>query len=165
MNTLEVIEEAASRTLAEMRTMVGVLREGEEPDLAPQRGVADIERLADGTGDWPRVDVELSGDLDDLGPSVEAAIYRLAQESITNAIRHARDATRISVLVAGDDDCVRLTLFDDGDASSSGRSSPGYGLVGMTERATRLGGTLEAGRSPDKGWTVNAVLPKAGSVT
>ena len=64
--------------------------------------------------------------------------------------------------VAGDDDCVRLTVRDDGDASSTGRHSAGYGLVGMTERATLLGGTLEAGPSPDRGWTVNAVLPQGG---
>jgi len=165
VDALEVIEDAASRTLAEMRIMVGVLRQGEEPDLAPQRSMADIERLARGTGDSPRVDVELSGDLDNLRPSVEAAVYRLAQESITNAVRHARHATRVFVQVDGDDDWVRLTVRDDGDTGSAGRSSPGYGLVGMTERATLLGGTLEAGPSRDRGWTVNAVLPRAGSVT
>ena len=166
MAALEIIEEAASRTLDEMRTMVGVLREGEEPELVPQPGVTDIARLARRTGDWPRVDVELSGDFDDLAPSVGAAIYRLAQESITNAVRHARHATRISVRVADDDDdCVRLTVRDDGDGSPTGQSSWGYGLVGMTERATLLGGTLEAGPNPDSGWTVNAVLPKAGAGT
>jgi signal transduction histidine kinase len=166
MAALEIIEEAASRTLDEMRTMVGVLREGEEPDLVPQPGVTDIARLARRTGDWPRVDVELSGDFDDLAPSVGAAIYRLAQESITNAVRHARHATRISVRVADDDDdCVRLTVRDDGDGSPTGQGSWGYGLVGMTERATLLGGTLEAGPNPDSGWTVNAVLPKAGAGT
>ena len=165
VDALHVIEEEASRTLAELRGMVGVLREDEEADLAPQRGLADLEGLAHRVGDRPRVEVHLSGDLDDLGPSVEAAIYRIAQESITNAVRHARRATRISVGVAGDDDCVRLTVRDDGDASSAGRVSAGYGLVGMTERATLLGGTLEAGPSPDSGWTVNAVLPRAASVT
>jgi signal transduction histidine kinase len=166
MAALEIIEEAASRTLDEMRTMVGVLRKGEEPDFVPQPGVTDIARLARRTGDWPRVDVELSGDFDDLAPSVGAAIYRLAQESITNAVRHARHATRISVRVAeDDDDCVRLTVRDDGDGSPTGQSSWGYGLVGMTERATLLGGTLEAGPNPDSGWTVNAVLPKAGART
>ena len=166
VDALEVIEEAASRTLAEMRTMVGVLRDGEEPDRAPQRGVADIARLARGAGDGPRVDVELSGDLDHLLPLVEAAVYRLAQESITNAVRHARNATRVSVIVVGDSDCVRLTVRDDGDASPFGASSSsGYGLVGMTERATLLGGTLEAGPSPDSGWTVNAVLPRNGKAT
>ena len=161
LDALGVIEEEASRTLAEMRGMVGVLREGgEEPDLAPQRGVADIERLARGVGDRPRVGVDLSGDLEDLGPSVGAAIYRIAQESITNAVRHARRATRVDVSVAGEEDCVRLTVRDDGDASPTGRSGAGYGLVGMAERAMLFGGTLEAGPSPDGGWTVTAVLPR-----
>lgn len=166
VDALEVIEEEASRTLAEMRTMVGALRQGEEPDLAPQRGVADIERLAHSAEDRPRVEVELSGDLGGLPPSVEAAIYRLAQESITNAVRHARHAARINVCVAGDDDCVRLTVRDDGDPSPFGASSSaGYGLVGMTERAKLLGGTLEAGSSPDRGWTITAVLPRNGTPT
>lgn len=163
VHILEVIEAAASQTLAEMRLMVGVLRQGEELDLAPQPGVADIERLARGAGHEPHVDVDLSGDLDDLGPSVGAAAYRLVQESITNAIRHARHATCIDVRVTGEEDCVRLTVCDDGDVSSIARTSSGYGLVGMTERATLLGGTVEAGPSPDRGWTVTAVLPRAGS--
>jgi len=165
VDALEIIEEAASGALAEMRIMVGVLRGAEEPDLAPQRGVADIEQLVRSSGERPRVDVELSGDLDNLRPSVGAAVYRLAQESITNAVRHARHVTRITVRVVGDDDWVRLTVRDDGDANSTGRGSSGYGLVGMTERAKLLGGTLEAGPSPDEGWTVNAVLPRTGSVT
>jgi signal transduction histidine kinase len=164
VDALAVIEEAASRTLDEMRAMVGALREGEEPDLAPQRGVADIERLAHGAGEGPRVDVELAGDLDGLRPLVGAAIYRLAQESITNAVRHARHATRIDVRVFGDGDCVRLTVQDDGDAGPTDTGS-GYGLVGMTERATLLGGTLEAGRSAGRGWTVTAVLPRNGTAT
>ncbi len=163
MHALEVIEEAASRTLAEMRAMVGALRDGGEPELAPQRGVADVERLARDTAHGPRVDVELSGDLDALRPSVASAIYRLAQESITNALQHARHATRIDVSVAGEADCVRLTVRDDGDAGSDGRGSSGYGLLGMTERATLLGGSLEAGPRPDRGWTVTAVLPRARS--
>jgi signal transduction histidine kinase len=165
MDALQVIEAEASRTLAELRGMVGVLRDHEEPDLAPQRGLADIERLAHRVGDRPQVEVHLSGDLDHLGPAVETAIYRIAQESITNAVRHARNATRISVRVAGGDDVVRLTVSDDGDASSTGRGSAGYGLVGMTERATLLGGTLEAGPRPGSGWTVDATLPRVASAT
>ena len=162
VDALEAIEESASRTLGEMRIIVRVLRERQEPDLAPQRGVADIARLAGSAGKGPRVDVELSGDLEDLRPSVGAAIYRIAQESITNAVRHARHATRIDVRVAGDHDYIRLIVGDDGDASSPGRNSWGYGLVGMAERATLVGGTLQAGPGPDKGWMVNAVLPRAG---
>jgi signal transduction histidine kinase len=164
-DALDVIEAEASRTLAELRGMVGVLRDHEEPDLAPQPGLADIERLALRVGDRPRVEVHLSGDLDNLGPSVEAAIYRIAQESITNAVRHARHATHISVRVRGDDDCVRMTVRDDGDAGSGGRGPGGYGLVGMTERAALLGGVLEAGPGPDSGWTVTAVLPRMASAT
>ena len=94
------------------------------------------------------------------GPGVEAAIYRIAQESITNAVRHARRATRVDVSVTGEDDRVRLTVRDDGDASPTGRSWAGYGLVGMAERATLRGGTLEAGPGPDGGWTVTALLPR-----
>ena len=162
VGALEVIEEEASRTLDEMRVMIGALRQGEEADLAPQRGVADIEQLALGSGRAPRVDVELSGDLDGLRPSVESALYRLAQESITNAVRHARRATRIDVRVDGEADCVRLTVSDDGEATSpSGSAPPGYGLVGMIERAALLGGTLEAGPAPGRGWTVSAILPRA----
>ena len=161
LEALLVIEEEASRTLAEMRAMVGALRHGEEPDLAPQRGVADIERLTTVNGDRPHVDVELTGDLDGLRPSVDAALYRLAQESITNAVRHARRATRIQVTVSGDDDCVRLTVGDDGDAGSfDPRSASGFGLIGMAERAKLLGGTLEAGPNRNRGWTVHAVLPR-----
>ena len=163
VEALEVIEEAASRALDELRALVGALRETEEPELAPRRGVADLERLAQGAGEGPRVDVQLTGELDSLRPLVDAAIYRIAQESITNAVRHARHATRIDVRVAGDADLVRLIVRDDGDAGLPGAgSSSGYGLVGMTERAALLGGTLEAGPS-GSGWTVTAVLPRNGT--
>jgi signal transduction histidine kinase len=158
LDALIIIETEASRTLAEMRTMVASLRADEAAALAPQPGVGDLERLARSTGNLPLVEVDLSGDLDDLGPSVGAAIYRIAQESITNAVRHARAATRIDVRVAADDSFVRLTVRDDGSLGPAG--SPGYGLVGMTERATLLGGSFAAGPGPDHGWTVEAVLPK-----
>lgn len=160
---LAVIEAEGSRTLAEMRALVGALRADDDPELAPQRGVADIERLAQTLGDEPPVDVELSGDLDDLGPGVEAALYRIAQESITNAKRHARRATRIVVRVEGDRDRVRFTAVDDGDVVSPAWVSAGYGVVGMTERATLLGGTIEVGPGRDRGWVVDAVLPRVGA--
>jgi signal transduction histidine kinase len=157
VDALSVIEAEASRTLAEMRVMVAGLRQDEAAAMAPQPGIADLEQLA--RGSRLPVDVELSGDLDDLGPAVGAALYRIAQESITNAGRHARAATRVDVRVAGDVDCVRLTVQDDGEASSAGPA--GYGLVGMTERAALLGGSFEAGPGADGGWTVEAILPRA----
>jgi signal transduction histidine kinase len=146
VEALAVIEQEASRALAEMRTMLSALRQGEEPDLAPHRGVAQVEGLATSPGERPRVDVELSGDLDGLPPSVDAAIFRLAQESITNAVRHARHATRVQVAVRGEPDCVRMTVHDDGASGPfDPRTATGFGLVGMAERAKLLGGTLEAG--------------------
>ncbi|MEW6155150.1 MAG: sensor histidine kinase [Actinomycetota bacterium] len=163
LDALAVIEQEASRTLAEMRAMVGALRHGEEADLAPQRGVVDIEGLATDAGDRPHVEVHLVGDLERLPPSVDAAIYRLAQEAVTNAARHARNATCVTVAVYGEDDFVRLTVRDDGDpASFDPRSPSGFGLVGMAERAKLLGGTLDAGPDRERGWTVAAVLPRGG---
>ena len=162
-DALEVIEEEATRTLAEMRLMVRALRGDEGAGLAPQRGVADIEQLARNTGDTPHIDVQLSGDLDDLPRSVDTAIYRLAQESITNAVRHARNVSRVHVSVTGDATDVHLAVTDDGDPSPTMRPTSGYGLVGMNERATLLGGTLSAGPSPSRGWRVEAAIPRSGS--
>ena len=105
--------------------------------------------------------MDLAGDLDELGPTVGAATYRIAQESVTNALRHARNATRIDVQVAGDREAIRLTVRDDGDQVHASSVKAGYGVVGMTERAALLGGTLEAGPGPDHGWVVDAVLPRA----
>lgn len=164
VEALEVIEEAASRTLDELRTIVGALREDGQAELTPQRGVADVRRLAQTAGEGPRVDVELAGDMASVQPLVGAAVYRIAQESITNAVRHARDATRIEVTVAADDRCVRLSVRDDGHAGpSGGEASGGYGLAGMAERATLLGGTFEAGPQPSGGWAVSAVLPRTAA--
>jgi signal transduction histidine kinase len=163
VDALVVVEKEASRALTEMRTIVGALRRGEQSDLTPQPGVADIERLARSTGNPPHVDVTLTGDLDELPASVDAALYRLAQESVTNALRHARHATLVHVVVTGDDDNVRLTVWDDGDARPAGTgSSSGFGLLGMAERARLLGGAFEAGSNRDAGWTVRAELPKSG---
>ena len=165
VDALRVIEAEASRALAEMRAMVRVLRRDEPPDLAPSPRISDLDRLAGRSRTGPSVDVEIVGDLDDLSASVGTAIYRLAQESVTNARRHARNATRIEVHVAADDTLVRLRVSDDGETSNTRPPAPpGYGLIGMIERADLLGGTCEAGPVPDRGWTVTAVLPRAGSV-
>ena len=160
VDALLVIEEAASRALSELRAIVGALRDGDEADLAPQRGVADVARLAAAT-DGPRVEVELKGDLESLRPMVAAAVYRIAQESITNAVRHARHATRIDVRVIGEQDSVLVVVLDDGEPAAA--SAPGYGVAGMTERAALLGGTLEAGPSTGGGWLVSATLPRNGA--
>jgi len=165
-DALRLIESEASRALAEMRTIVRVLRRSQPADWAPSPRIGDLEQLAGRSRAGPSVDVEIFGDLDDLPPSVGTAIYRLAQESVTNARRHARHATRIEVSVAADDRSVRLRVSDDGDISPiRSTGSPGYGLIGMIERVDLLGGTCEAGPNPGRGWTVTAVLPRAGSAT
>jgi signal transduction histidine kinase len=160
VDALVVIEEAASRALTELRAIVRTLRDGDDADLAPQGGVADIARLA-AAAEGPQVDVELVGDLEDLRPMVAAAVYRIAQESITNAVRHARRATRVDVRVIGEDESVLVVVLDDGEPTTA--SAPGYGVAGMTERAALLGGTLEAGPSPGGGWLVTATLPRNGA--
>jgi signal transduction histidine kinase len=166
VDALRVIEAEASRTLNEMRAMVRVLRRDEPAERAPSPRISDLAALVSADRAGPPVHVQLSGDLDDLPEPVGAAIYRLAQESVTNARRHARDATRIQVSVAADDSVVHLQVSDDGDTSSvpSG-SGPGYGLIGMAERAHLLGGTCAAGPNLDRGWTVTATLPRTGAVT
>lgn len=189
---LRTIEVEASRTLDEMRSMVRVLRQdggaggrsagdgsdglaadglgsdglgsdGAAADLSPAAGAGDLRRLATSApapGE-PVVGVTVDGDLDALPPAVGAAVFRLAQEAVTNARRHARDATRVDVRVRVDADGVRLEVLDDGRPAAS--ASPGYGITGMIERATLLGGTCEAGPSglDGIGWRVAAVLPRA----
>lgn len=162
VEALAIIEDAATRTLTELRAIVGVLRASQDTEFAPQPGVAEVEQLATDGRTRPCVEVTLSGEFDDLSPAVGAAIYRLAQESITNARRHARHANLVTVAVTGDADQVRLTIDDDGSAAG-GRAPAGYGLVGMRERASLLGGTFHAGPAAERGWRVEAVLPRTGT--
>ncbi len=158
---LKTIKTEASRTLAEMRSIVGVLRRGgDEP--SPQKRLGDLEYLAT-DGRHPPIDLEIGGDLDDVALSIQTAVFRIVQEAATNARRHARRATGITIRVEGDDQDVVVTVADDGDASYPGpKSAAGYGLVGMSERASLHGGSLVAGPNRGRGWTVKAVLPKRG---
>jgi signal transduction histidine kinase len=157
---LEIIDGGAAQTLAEMRAMVATLRDRHSqasPD--PRCHLNDIELLGVvRTGSALSVDVSLHGDLTGLPQALEAALYRVAQETVTNSRRHARLATRVEVAVIGKDSEVELTVKDDGESATRSRS--GYGLIGMTERVTLLGGTLTAGPAPDHGWCVRAVFPR-----
>jgi signal transduction histidine kinase len=160
---LELIDQEAARTLAEMRAIVGALRH--ERSSPPGGRLADIAGLAATGADSLRVDVALRGELTDLPPAVEAALYRVAQESVTNARRHAQLATRVEVTVSGGATDVQLTVRDDGAGGPPPSDVPGYGLVGMAERVSLLGGTLDAGPGPDRGWQVRAVLPRPRGAT
>ena len=158
LEALAAIEGEASRTLAEMRAMVRVLRDGAPTEYAPQPGVADLASLAR-RDPVPVVDVELPDDLDQLPPQVDTAVYRLAQEAVTNALRHARNASRVEIRVVEGAGRLRLRVTDDGQIDPARPAGRGFGLLGMTERAQLLGGTLRAGPAPEGGWTVDAELP------
>ena len=147
--------------------MVGALRGGDHADLRPQQGVRDLARLEQsGEGHGPRVTVTIADELGELRPSVDAACFRLAQEAVTNALRHARRASEVQVRVDGSADDVRLTVVDDGQGGgASTAATPGFGLVGMAERAKLLGGTFDAGPRPDGGWMVAATLPRRAVTT
>jgi len=157
---LNVIENEASKTLDEMRAMVGVLRSSEVADLAPQPGVGDLAQFARNGAESPKITVHVSAEAGQPSPPIGAAIYRIAQESITNALRHASHPSEIYVSVDGDGEFVRLSVRDDGQAIADPRSTEGFGVVGMKERAKLLGGTLVAGPENGQGWKVEAVLPR-----
>lgn len=165
LNILENIEKSASLGLSEMRKVLGVLRaSNEDPLLSPQISKKDFERLADSNGAGPRIELELADGIDDLSPSSIAALYRITQESISNARRHGIGVTRIVVALEISNERVRLTVTDDGEpASPAAESTSGLGLVGMAERAKLLGGDFEAGPGSDWGWFVKADLPKGTS--
>ncbi len=164
---LDVIAEEASRTLSEMRSMVGALRSGEDAELAPQQGITDLRRLTSAVGHGqargPVIEVHVADGVLPVSPAIDAAVYRIAQESITNAVRHARHATLVRVTVDASNDLVRLTVTDDGDPTSFDAATAGYGLLGMAERVKLLDGRFHAGPGGGRGWTVMAELPRSGS--
>jgi signal transduction histidine kinase len=160
-DALRDIAAEASLALADMRRMVRVLRTDGSVLRAPTPGIADLESLDDAVGGGPRVALSVSGDANRLTATVASAVYRLAQEAVTNARRHATGATLIQIELDVSDTVVRLEVTDDGDAlQTRGRDGAAYGLVGMAERAEMLGGTFDAGPGPEQGWRVRAMLPR-----
>lgn len=155
VDALRLIEAEAARALDEMRGIVRILRAADEPDRTPGPCAGDIEALS--SGGRPEVAVEVIGDAGRLPSPVGAALYRLAQEAVTNARRHARHATRVDVRVVVARSEVRLKVSDDGEPAAA--RPAGFGLTGMIERAALLGGTCQAGPNEGRGWTVTAVLP------
>lgn len=168
LEALELIGTEASRTLAEMRVMVGVLRRDQRAELAPTPSLGDIARLAQHSAGAPRVEVSIADSAGHTAPAVATAVFRIAQEAVTNAQRHARHATSISVTVTGDHgsngdgDRVRVRVADDGEPVDPRRTADGYGIRGMIERAELLGGTCSAGPGTTRGWVVVADLPCTG---
>ncbi|MEM1435263.1 MAG: sensor histidine kinase [Pseudomonadota bacterium] len=162
VEVLGVIEESASRTLTEMRRIVGALRGPGAAARSPTAKLEDIRRLARDAAAPVPVDVTFAGALDNLDTTLESTLYRIAQEAVTNAVRHARGANQVTVHVEGDAEQVHLRVADDGTAVATGHR-PGFGLRGMAERVALLNGTLRTGPGSDCGWIVDAVLPKQGA--
>nr|MBA3281213.1 sensor histidine kinase [Acidimicrobiia bacterium] len=150
------IKEASRDALHELRTALDLLRRGDEAPRSPAPRLADLDALVAGVR-ASGLDVRLEQDTLEtpLPAAVELAAYRIVQEALTNVTRHARAgaATVRLSYEAG----VDLEVTDDGVGGPSG---PGNGIVGMRERASALGGTVEAGPGPDGGFRVTAHLPE-----
>jgi signal transduction histidine kinase len=154
--TLRTIERTSARALGELRATLGMLRDqggGPPPGLAQVEELAGLAREA-----GLEVEVELPPPPAELLGEVDQAAYRIVQESITNAIRHAGPA-RVRVSVAWAPGELELLVVDDGRGPCVGDNGGGRGIVGMRERATLLGGELSAGAGPEGGFQVRARLP------
>jgi signal transduction histidine kinase len=160
---LLAVEQTGREALAEMRRLVGVLRRPEEaPARAPQPSLRHLDRLVDQAREAGLpVEVRIEGEAAELPPGVDLTAYRLVQEALTNAIKHAR-ATSADVLVRYGDGAVELVVTDDGRGASDGKAeSGGHGVAGMRERVAVYGGELEAGPRPEGGYSLRARLPLA----
>ena len=156
---LEEVEQIGREALAEMRRLLGLLRaENEEPNLAPQPGMAALPALVEQVREAGLpVELELEGEQQQLAAGLDLAAYRIVQEALTNALKHAAGAaTRIRIRYAPRR--LELAVDDDGPGAPA-IDGNGHGLVGMRERAELYRGTLEAGPRAGGGFSVRAELP------
>jgi signal transduction histidine kinase len=156
---LLAVEEAGRQALAELRRLLGILRAGEaHAALTPQPGLAQVEGLVvQARAAGLPVDLFVAGEARALPRGVELAAYRIVQESLTNARKHAGQA-KAQVIVRYGDGALELEITDDGRGRSAGHPG-GHGLVGMRERAALYGGELRAGPRSEGGFGVHARLP------
>lgn len=172
---LVAAERTGRRALSELRNMLSILRGADASigaagrraagaDQAPAReplpGLGDLEALVDDSRQ-AGLDVELhvSGVEPEAPGSVGLAVYRVIQEALTNAMRHAPGA-RVQVEITYAPGFIVLFVDDDGGAGGGSRGAEGHGILGMQERVAALGGTLDAGpRQPGPGWRVHARIP------
>ena len=160
------IGDTARAGLTEMRRLLGVLREDAEGtdgavgDRQPQPGLAQLAELIDGAREASGAAARLivSGPVASFDPGVELAAYRIVQEALTNARRHA-PGTAVDVELRYSGDSLRLRVRDNGPGPSA--PGAGHGLLGMRERAATVGGSLRTGPAPGGGFLVEAELPAA----
>jgi signal transduction histidine kinase len=155
------IRASALEGLTELRRILGVLRTDPSAQTAPQPGLERLEDvLASARAGGLSVETSVTGEPPILPGGVGLSAYRILQESLSNAMRHAPGAS-VRVTIAYEPDALRL-LVRNGPGSGPDpvvRAGGGHGLVGMRERATMLGGELGAGPTPDGGFVVTAILP------
>ena len=161
----EAIAATGRQALVEMRRLLGVLRgDGQAPSLAPQPGLDQVPSLVEQVGRAGlEVELVVEGEKAPLPAGVELSAYRIVQEALTNAVRHAGPG-RARVLVRYGERDLELTVRDEGGGGGAAPAGgpptrSGQGLVGMRERVSLFGGELHAGPGPDGGFTVAARLP------
>jgi signal transduction histidine kinase len=164
---LGAIEATSRGALTELRRLLGVLRQENEPqgDLAPVPGLADLDSLlAEVAKAGLAVRLQVNGMRPQLPAGVDLSAYRIVQEALTNVVKHAGSA-RAQVVVGYGDQDVTVEVIDDGrgavTSASDGQAGTGHGLIGMRERVQAFGGDLEAGPRPGGGFRVAARLPLA----
>jgi signal transduction histidine kinase len=170
---LSAIGDTARAALTEMRRLLGVLREDTQADVAdrqPQPGLQQLNELLDEARDASGSGIRLivRGHMAALDPGVELAAYRIVQEALTNARRHAEGAA-VDVELHYTADALRLRVRDNGPGPPPTSPSPstatppsgGHGLLGMRERAAAVGGELRIGSAHGGGFVVEATLPTA----
>jgi signal transduction histidine kinase len=153
------VEDAGRTALAEMRRLLGAMRrEGDGVALTPQPGLDGLERLVEevGRAGLP-VELHVDGDPVPLPRAVDLSAYRIVQEGLTNALKHA-EAGRADVTVRYGRDEVQVEVRDDGVGKTTG-DGLGHGLVGIRERVTIFGGEMSAGTVPEGGFVLSARLP------
>jgi signal transduction histidine kinase len=159
---LTAINEASAEALREVRSVLGVLRgDGEQPPRAPTAGLASLDEVVSrAAAAGVTVSVQVDGERRALPTSVDLAAFRIVQESLTNAVRHA-GAGEVTVRLEYGPDALRVQVDDDGRGPAPGgeTNDGGSGIPGMRERAAALGGELETGPAPSGGFRVWARLP------
>jgi signal transduction histidine kinase len=163
--SLAAIEATSRAALEELRRLLGVLRQENEPkgDLAPVPGLANLDGLlAEAAKAGLAVRLQVNGTRPPLPAGVDLSAYRIVQEALTNVVKHAGSA-RAQVVVGYGDQEVRVEIIDDGRGAvtsvSDGRVGSGHGLIGMRERVQAFGGDLQTGPRPGGGFRVAARLP------
>ena len=157
-DALRGVEQAGRSALAEMRRLLGAMHDGGDVELAPQPGLGDLETLAEkvGLAGLP-VEIHVEGEPVALSSAVDLSAYRIVQEGLTNALKHAR-AAHADVTVRYGSDGVQLQVRDDGVGTTK-TDGLGHGLVGIRERVKIYGGEMNAATGPEGGFVLTARLP------